>query len=162
MYIGFYKNSKVKIKIEANDKEITGISFVNDIQTNANKNNLIKQCKEQLDKYFKKQLKEFNIKYKVEGTEFQKKVWKELLQIKYGTNISYKQLAERIGKPTAVRAVANAVGKNKIGIIIPCHRIIGSNGTLTGYAGGLENKKYLLELETGKSIKIYRERKLKK
>ena len=67
--------------------------------------------------------------------------------MKYGTTISYKQLAQRIERPKAVRAVANAVGRNKIGIIIPCHRIIGSNGKLTGYAGGIENKKYLLELE---------------
>lgn len=158
MYIGYYKNNNVKIKIEATDIEITEISFIGS-KTNLrikdkindniieNENEIIKQCKEQLEKYFEGKLREFKINYKVEGTEFQEKVWKELLNVKYGTIISYKELAQRIGKPKAVRAVANAVGKNKIGIIIPCHRIIGSNGALTGYAGGLENKRYLLRLE---------------
>lgn len=150
MYIGYYKNNKVNIKIEASETEITDISFIqNNYQAEEQEkvNQVIKQCKEELEKYFRGELKNFKIKYHTQGTEFQEKVWKELLNVKYGTTISYKELAKRIGRPTSVRAVANAVGKNKIGIIIPCHRIIGSNGTLTGYAGGLENKKYLLEIE---------------
>ncbi len=148
MYVGFYKNDKVNVKIISNGDKITELSFIN-YKSNEQEieNDVIKQCKQEIDKYFKKQLKEFKVKYKIKGTEFQEKVWKELLNVKYGTTISYKELAKRIGKPSAVRAVANAVGKNKIGIIIPCHRIIGSNGSLTGYAGGLENKKYLLQIE---------------
>lgn len=150
MYIGYYKNNKVNIKIEASETEITDISFIqnnSEAEEQEKVNQVIKQCKEELKKYFRGELKNFKIKYHTQGTEFQEKVWKELLNVKYGTTISYKELAKRIGRPTSVRAVANAVGKNKIGIIIPCHRIIGSNGTLTGYAGGIQNKRYLLEIE---------------
>jgi len=81
------------------------------------------------------------------GTDFQKKVWKSLMQIPYGTTISYGEQAKRIGKPKAVRAVANANAKNKISIILPCHRVIGANGKLTGYGGGLWRKEKLLEFE---------------
>lgn len=150
MYTSYYKNEKVMIKIKSNEDSVTEITFVkdkNDIEDETEENLIIKQCKEQLDEYFEGERKEFSIKYIYSGTEFQERVWKELLNVGYGTTISYKELAKRVGNPKAVRAVANAVGKNKIGIIIPCHRIIGSNGTLTGYAGGLENKKYLLEIE---------------
>lgn len=152
MYIGYYKNNKVNIKIEASETEITDISFIqnnSETEEQEKENQVIKQCKEELEKYFRGELKKFKIKYHTQGTEFQEKVWKELLNVKYWTTISYKELAKRIGRPTSVRAVANAVGKNKIGIIIPCHRIIGSNGTLTGYAGGIQNKRYLLEIEKG-------------
>lgn len=83
------------------------------------------------------------------GTKFQKKVWAELLRIPYGTTISYSKMARNIGLPNAVRAVANANGANAISIIAPCHRVIGSNGTLTGYGGGLGTKQFLLELESG-------------
>lgn len=157
MYIDYYKNKKVTIKIKSTENSITEITFVKgkeDIEDETTENPLIKQCKKQLDDYFKGKLKRFNIKYEYSGTPFQEKVWKELLNIEYGTTISYKELAQRIGSPKSVRAVANAVGKNKIGIIIPCHRIIGSNGTLTGYAGGLENKKYLLEIENSLTSKV--------
>lgn len=156
MYKGYYKKDNMKIKIIANEKHITEISFIknnrkinaqNNINKDRNENVIIEECKEQLKKYFEGELKEFKINYSIKGTEFEQIVWKELLNVKYGTTISYKQLAQRIERPKAVRAVANAVGRNKIGIIIPCHRIIGSNGKLTGYAGGIENKKYLLELE---------------
>lgn len=157
MYTSYYKNEKVTIKIKSTENSITEITFVkekDDIEDVTTENPLIKQCKKQLDDYFKGKLKRFNIKYEYSGTPFQEKVWKELLNIEYGTTISYKELAKRIGSPKSVRAVANAVGKNKIGIIIPCHRIIGSNGTLTGYAGGLENKKYLLEIENSIASKV--------
>lgn len=150
MYTSYYKNEKVMIKIKSNEDSVTEITFVkdkNDIEDETEENLIIKQCKEQLDEYFEGERKEFSIKYIYSGTKFQERVWKELLNVGYGTTISYKELAKRVGNSKAVRAVANAVGKNKIGIIIPCHRIIGSNGTLTGYAGGLENKKYLLEIE---------------
>lgn len=157
MYISYYKNEKVTIKIKSTVNSITEITFIKEkdnIEDETTENPLIKQCKKQLDAYFKGKLKQFNIKYEYSGTPFQEKVWKELLNIEYGTTISYKELAQRIGSPKSVRAVANAVGKNKIGIIIPCHRIIGSNGTLTGYAGGLENKKYLLEIENSLKYKV--------
>jgi methylated-DNA-[protein]-cysteine S-methyltransferase len=81
------------------------------------------------------------------GTPFQRAVWQALLDVPFGTTISYQQLAERIGNPTGVRAVAQAVGRNPLSVIVPCHRIIGKDGTLTGYAGGIERKRRLLEIE---------------
>jgi len=100
-----------------------------------------------LDEYFNMQRKEFDIPILMVGTDFQKSIWEALIKVPYGTTSTYLQLAKEIGNEKAVRAVANANGANSIGIIIPCHRIIGTNGELTGYAGGLPLKKRLLELE---------------
>jgi AraC family transcriptional regulator of adaptative response/methylated-DNA-[protein]-cysteine methyltransferase len=101
----------------------------------------------QLMEYFDGKRKDFELSLFTPGTDFQNAVWKELLNIPYGTTRSYKQQSIAIGMPDAVRAVANANGMNRIAIIIPCHRVIGSNGTLTGYGGGLWRKKWLLEHE---------------
>ena len=101
----------------------------------------------QLDEYFIMKRSEFDIPLLMVGTAFQKSVWSALLEIPYGKTASYAELSKTIGNEKAVRAVANANGANAIGIIIPCHRIIGSDGSLTGYAGGLPLKKKLLELE---------------
>ena len=103
--------------------------------------------RKELKEYFEKKLKNFSVPICAPGTEFQKAVWKTMQKIPYGTTWSYKQEAEKLGKPKSVRAVANANGQNRISIIIPCHRVIGSNGTLTGYGGGLWRKKWLLEHE---------------
>ncbi|WP_300381671.1 methylated-DNA--[protein]-cysteine S-methyltransferase [Clostridium sp.] len=108
---------------------------------------LISKAHNELDEYFKGERKEFTISLSLEGTEFQKKVWEELIKIPYGETRSYKDIAIKIGKPTAARAVGMANNKNKMLIIIPCHRVIGQNGELVGYGGGLELKKYLLDLE---------------
>ena len=108
---------------------------------------IIKQTKIQLKEYFNMTRKVFEIPLLLVGSTFQKSVWNELLKIPYGTTASYLELSKNIGNEKAVRAVANANGANAIGIIVPCHRIIGSNGKLTGYAGGLDKKKKLLELE---------------
>lgn len=102
----------------------------------------------QLRAYFEGGLKEFDLPLAPEGTEFQMRVWQSLRDIPYGETISYGQLAARLGNPKASRAVGLANGSNPIPIIIPCHRVIGSNGSLVGYGGGLENKKILLELES--------------
>jgi methylated-DNA-[protein]-cysteine S-methyltransferase len=104
-------------------------------------------AKEELQAYFKGLRKSFDIPLLLVGTAFQKSVWQGLLQIPFGTTVSYKDLAHNIDKKTAVRAVASAVGANAMSIFIPCHRVIGSDGSLTGYAGGLETKKKLLALE---------------
>jgi len=103
--------------------------------------------REQLNEYFKGERKDFDIPLDLVGTEFQKQVWLSLLKIPYGCTTSYAKQAELVGKPSAVRAVANANGKNKISIILPCHRVIGSDGSLTGYGGGIWRKKKLLEFE---------------
>jgi methylated-DNA-[protein]-cysteine S-methyltransferase len=103
---------------------------------------------EQLREYFAGERKTFSLTLIPEGTEFQRAVWSELRKIPYGETISYKELADRIGKPKAVRAVGAANGANPIPIIIPCHRVIGNDGSLTGFGGGLPLKKRLLELES--------------
>jgi AraC family transcriptional regulator of adaptative response/methylated-DNA-[protein]-cysteine methyltransferase len=103
--------------------------------------------REQIDEYFKGERKDFDIPLDLVGTEFQKQVWLSLLKIPYGCTTTYAKQAELLGKSSAVRAVANANGKNKISIILPCHRVIGTNGTLTGYGGGIWRKKELLEFE---------------
>ena len=102
----------------------------------------------QLDEYFRRERKTFDLPLLFAGSEFQKRVWDELQRIPYGITVSYADVARRIGMPKAVRAVANANGANPISIIAPCHRVIGSNGSLTGYGGGMETKRFLLELES--------------
>ena len=111
------------------------------------------ECKKQLEEYFEGTRSKFDLKYKLEGTKFQCNVWKELAKIPYGSLATYKEIAENIGNQKGVRAIANAIGRNNLAIIIPCHRVIGSNGKLTGFSAetddktGLELKKELLELE---------------
>jgi methylated-DNA-[protein]-cysteine S-methyltransferase len=103
----------------------------------------------ELKEYFAGHREQFDLPLAFVGTPFQHLVWAELRKIPYGTTISYGQLADRLGKPAASRAVGLANGKNPIGIIVPCHRVVGSTGSLTGYGGGLERKRYLLDFEQG-------------
>ncbi|WP_010095482.1 methylated-DNA--[protein]-cysteine S-methyltransferase [Ornithinibacillus scapharcae] len=105
------------------------------------------QCHNQIDEYFRGIRREFSFPYQVEGTDFQKSVWDALIEIPYAKTGSYKELAVTIGNDKAVRAVGTANGRNKLSIVIPCHRIIGSSGKLTGYAGGLWRKEWLLNHE---------------
>jgi methylated-DNA-[protein]-cysteine S-methyltransferase len=109
----------------------------------------LKDAVRQLGAYFGGERRRFDLPLAPEGTPFQQRVWQELLTIPYGETISYGELARRIGKPTGSRAVGLANGANPISIVIPCHRVIGSNGNLTGYGGGLKNKEWLLALERG-------------
>ena len=129
------KSTELRLKrlLKAEFKE--GISDVMEI---ANK---------QLDEYFHRERRGFDIPLLFVGTDFQKKVWNELLNIPYGTSISYGEMSSRLGVPKAVRALANANGANALSVIVPCHRVIGSDGSLTGYGGGLERKRFLLDLE---------------
>lgn len=101
----------------------------------------------QLNEYFEGKRTEFHFKMNPNGTDFQKKVWEELLKIPFGKTCSYQEITNNLGDPKAIRAVANANGKNPLWIVVPCHRVIGSDGSLTGYAGGLWRKKWLLEHE---------------
>lgn len=110
---------------------------------------VIEQATAQLDEYFAGVRRDFDVPLLFVGTEFQKKVWETLLTIPYGHTVSYGEMARLIGMSKAVRAVAAAIGANAISVIVPCHRVTGSNGVLTGYAGGLEAKRFLLELERG-------------
>lgn len=108
---------------------------------------ILEEAARQLDEYFSGRRSEFSVPLLFVGTDFQKTVWKALLSIPYGQTLSYGELAARIGKPKSVRAVANANGANALSIFAPCHRVVGSDRSLTGYAGGLEAKRWLLELE---------------
>ena len=106
------------------------------------------EARRQMEAYFAGELTEFDLPLNMIGTEFQKTVWRELLNIPFGVTISYGELAERVGNPSASRAVGAANGRNPISIIVPCHRVIGSNGKLTGYGGGIERKEWLLAHES--------------
>ncbi len=107
----------------------------------------LRDATEQLRAYFAGELQEFSLELNPQGTPFFKKVWKHLEAIPYGTTISYGQLAMQIGKPTASRAVGMANGRNPISFVVPCHRVIGQNGSLTGYGGGLKLKRWLIDFE---------------
>lgn len=108
----------------------------------------------QLDAYFDNRLREFDVPLVMSGTPFETRVWTELQRIPYGTTVSYRDVAQRIGQPTACRAVGMANGRNPIPILVPCHRVIGADGSLTGYGGGMETKQWLLELEGVKVAKV--------
>ncbi|MEO6522322.1 MAG: methylated-DNA--[protein]-cysteine S-methyltransferase [Mucilaginibacter sp.] len=108
---------------------------------------VLKQATKQLDEYFAGTRKEFDFPIKQQGTDFQQMVWNELMNIGYAKTISYTQQSERMKNPLAIRAIAAANGKNNLWVVVPCHRVIGASGDLTGYAGGLWRKKWLLEHE---------------
>ncbi len=110
---------------------------------------LLLDAKRQLLEYFSGSRKEFDLPLQQDGTEFQQKVWAELCKIPFGETISYHDLAKRLGDAKTIRAAGTANGKNKIGVIVPCHRVIGSDGSLTGYAGGIDRKDWLLRHEGG-------------
>ena len=112
---------------------------------------LLDRVRDQLDEYFAGARTTFDVPLAAGGTPFQQRVWAELARIPYGRTVTYGELASRIGSPGAARAVGAANGLNPISIVVPCHRVIGSTGTLTGYAGGVERKRFLLDLEAGAS-----------
>jgi methylated-DNA-[protein]-cysteine S-methyltransferase len=107
---------------------------------------------DQLAAYFAGELKEFTLELRLDGTPFQRSVWDQLRRIPYGETRSYGELADALGNPGASRAVGLANGKNPIGVIVPCHRVVGANGSLTGYGGGLHRKKSLLDFESGAAL----------
>ena len=106
-------------------------------------------ARRQLEEYFAGRRRQFDLELTPDGTPFQQRVWKELCRIPFGTTISYRELATRVGQPNAMRAVGLANGRNPLAIVVPCHRVIGADGSLTGYGGGLDRKRYLLALERG-------------
>ncbi len=136
-------------KITGNANGIISISILNtETITLTTIPESLEDCVLQLNEYFKGERKEFSVKLNAQGTDFQKRVWNKLLTIPYGKTSSYLELSKELGDVKAIRAVANANGKNPLWIIIPCHRVIGSDGSLTGYAGGLHRKKWLLDHES--------------
>ncbi len=163
LYYDYYNSPLGKILIVANDEyllyldfleedcdlafEVDEVSILFSAPLEMYANSTIMQTKNELDKYFKGKLKSFTVPTKTFGTTFQKQAWEELCKIPYGETISYKEQATRLNNPKAMRAVGGANGKNKIGVIIPCHRVIGANKELTGFASGIWRKKWLLEHE---------------
>jgi methylated-DNA-[protein]-cysteine S-methyltransferase len=145
-----YINSPLGITKIVGDEDGVSVISVSDVGTNEVSQEIPKVLKEavsQLEEYFDKKRTHFDFKLNPQGTEFQQKVWKLLLEIPYGKTISYMDQTKKLGDVKAIRAVASANGKNPLWIVVPCHRVIGTNGSLTGYAGGLSRKKWLLEHE---------------
>src|SRR3954453_3013537 len=146
----YYKSPVGLLKIGGTPNYINQVSFIDKpdeyIQP-AGYNQLLNECVEELIEYFNGKRLSFTIPIYQKGTDFQTKVWSELLNINFGKTISYMTLAKRLGDPNCIRAAASGNGKNKIAIIVPCHRVIGSNQQLVGFAGGLWRKRWLLEHE---------------
>lgn len=148
-YYGYTDSPIGTLEIICTEDALLSLKFVEnkgELEESSN-SHMVQQVKLQLEEYFKGNRKDFDLKLAFEGTEFQKGVWGELLNISYGKTINYKELAQTLGNEKAVRAVGNANGKNKIWIVVPCHRVIGNNGDLRGYAGGVHRKQWLLEHE---------------
>jgi len=135
------------MEITANDQAVLSIYFVDQIKS-VNANSLTDLAKAQMQKYYAAELEKFDMPMEPVGTEFQKSVWQALTTVDYGKTCSYADIANKINNPKAVRAVGSANGKNPMTIVVPCHRIIGSNGSLTGYASGVDRKAWLLNHET--------------
>ena len=130
------------------NQELSGYTYNKEQISVVHTSEVIEKAARQLDEFFAGKRKEFDVPLLFVGTDFQKTVWNELLEIPFGKTVSYGEMAQRIGMSKAVRAVANANGANSISIFAPCHRVIGSDRSLTGYGGGLPAKKFLLELES--------------
>lgn len=144
----YYKTPIGTAKIIGNKNGIQAVSVLDeDIETSSEVPECLQDCVKQLEDYFKGKRNSFDLKLNPKGTVFQKKVWDELLNIPFNTTRTYLEQSKSLGDLKAIRAVASANGKNPIWIIIPCHRVIGSDGSLTGYAGGIWRKKWLLAHE---------------
>jgi methylated-DNA-[protein]-cysteine S-methyltransferase len=156
-YYTTLKTELDEIILVANEHELTGLYFYDQahlpvIQTDwvqKPRHAVLQQAREQLKEYLDAKRTSFSIPLKISGTPFQERVWRQIALIPFAETITYSELASRAGAPDAVRAVGAATGRNRIGVIIPCHRVVGKDGSLTGYAGGLPRKRHLLELERG-------------
>lgn len=148
-YSAFYESEIGWIKVTATSEAITSIKFEEELTPAMPVTGpaVLADCLLQLDEYFKGQRKAFSLPLKPAGSRFQQIVWRQLAAIPYGQTVSYLDIARAIGNEQAVRAVGSANGQNKVAIVIPCHRVIGSNGQLTGYGGGLWRKAWLLQHE---------------
>lgn len=135
-------------KIVGDENGIAVISVLSEGQISTKIPKNLKECVSQLREYFDGQRHDFDFKLNPQGTDFQQKVWQELLNIPFGKTMSYLDLSKKLGDVKAIRAVASANGRNPLWIVVPCHRVIGTDGSLTGYAGGLWRKKWLLEHES--------------
>jgi methylated-DNA-[protein]-cysteine S-methyltransferase len=155
LYYDYYRSPRGCILLVADDHALTGVYFagqkyhprIDKEWKRADKHEPLRQAKRELSEYFDGKRTRFTVKVAPQGTPFQRAVWKAIAGVPFGQTIAYGELAERAGYPGSARAAGAATGRNPIGIIVPCHRIVGSNGSLTGYAGGLKKKRALLALE---------------
>jgi methylated-DNA-[protein]-cysteine S-methyltransferase len=152
-YVDYYQSPVGFVKIKASADEVIGVSFTRDMDEPTHQNDITVNTVTQLDEYFTGKRQKFNLPLRLVGTPFQINCLKALLEIPYGTTISYKEQALMIGKEKAVRAVGNSNRVNPIGIIIPCHRVIGSNGKMVGYAGRIDLKEWLIQHEKANRLR---------
>jgi methylated-DNA-[protein]-cysteine S-methyltransferase len=136
-----------ELVLTASDVALTGVYFPGKYKPLGKSNDVLERTRQQLSEYFERARTSFDLPLDAAGTEFERRVWQLLREISYGTTTSYGELARRLGEPRDARAVGAANGKNPIPIIVPCHRVIGANGDLTGFGGGLDRKRWLLEHE---------------
>lgn len=135
------------VLLEIQDEKLTRLQFTQDALSEEPLQGMAKEVKHQLDEYLSGKRKSFDLPLELEGTDFQKSVWKAVNEIPFGQTTTYMKLSQKLGNVAAIRAVGAAIGANPVLVIVPCHRIIGTDGKLTGYAGGLERKQALLEIE---------------
>lgn len=146
-YFGYYESPVGLIEIGSTETAVTSVSFVEQPRRDADSHPLVERATRQLGEYFAETRQEFDLPLRFHGTPFQRNVWQQLLRIPFGEMASYQDIADGLGNPQAVRAVGAANGSNPIAIVVPCHRVVGSNGDLTGYGGGLWRKEWLLKHE---------------
>lgn len=148
----YYSSRIGLLEITGTNREILSMNFaVKKKPTGSTLSPALKTCIRELDEYFRGKRRTFSVRLRLEGTDFQKRVWRELLKVGYGKTASYQDIANAVGRPKAVRAVGNTNRLNPVSIIVPCHRIIGSDGKLVGYGGGLWRKEWLLKHERGQT-----------
>jgi methylated-DNA-[protein]-cysteine S-methyltransferase len=155
MHYDYYESPRGRMLLVADDKALTGVYFIGQKYqpsiepewTRDERHAPLRQARRELAEYFGGKRTRFTVKLSPHGTPFQRAVWKAIAGVGFGKTIPYAELARRAGRPGSARAVGAATGRNPIGIIVPCHRIVGSNGALTGYAGGLSTKRALLAME---------------
>lgn len=150
-FTAYYRSEIGMVEVIGTGKDILSVNFKEERPSRIPETDtlpaVIKECLRQLDEYFRGRRTSFSLELSLKGTDFQQKVWRQLLKIPYGATLSYKDVAKAIGHPRSTRAVGGANHNNAIGIIVPCHRVIGHNGKLVGYGGGLWRKEWLLQHE---------------
>jgi methylated-DNA-[protein]-cysteine S-methyltransferase len=147
VYTDYIKSPLGLVEFKASEKGITQLIFCGAEMVEVKTNSITDCCKQQLNEYFEGQRKVFDVPLDAKGTDFQKSVWSCLLKIYFGKTLTYLDIAKMVDRPKGAQAVGGANGRNPISLIVPCHRVVGTNGSLTGYAGGIERKLWLLEHE---------------
>ena len=145
--LAYYSSPVGELEIQSEGDAITVVGFLRDVKRPENPTAIIQTCIQELDEYFYSGRKFFDVKIELRGSTFQQQVWNKLIEIPYGKTTYYADIAEKVGDLNSVRAVGLANGQNPIAIIVPCHRVIGKDGSMVGYGGGLERKTWLLRHE---------------